>query len=768
MATTTIEAQCNARPTRLAFIIDKPDHDQLNAVFARACSLWGGVFNPIVILDDSTRKTTGRHYQYAVDPYLQMQADLLKAFDPDLLIKYSEGDLPKELALWKHLCFPSSKLDWNPFGRNVQSYFVDIFPPLHDLWEKEFKGFDKPRFKVKFIEKAEAEKSLLIAARFGLYSSTDYYEFLKLNFKAELLVYDAAFRSSHWPADFQVMIGLTAHSCLPSRQRLHSHAFFLLNPDDPFDVVDYWNLRAAGMYIFPLTMDTYQECAVPIENFAAASAYPINQTVTNMPSIIKAASITDEQLDEVANWIGKQGLLKSLSRQGWVPHYGNRGYGVGGELEVDQVRGTEGNAVGVLVDGHGKLEGPVPPFLTRDDYSEHWSMDLDFFTFRTPDACYDMPWLNSGCDALIGRRIGMGFGMDVARIANSGIVARLDGNSGDIRIGPIKAEDVVQGFLDGASVQYKETSSPGLALHRIIEMVGGFYNCEVFRNSAIRDTLDEMANGDSRLATEVWAKIMKSLRNYTYFGQPTNQEQKATRRNRLLEEAIESGVFRVGLVFQCTRCRRHHWYAITEFDTHYNCKSCFSRESTPRLDVLPWHYASDGLFRSANKLDGNITIILTLMFFNQLFDHDLKFAPSFNYSLDGSDHEMDFAIIAKERFKGIVEMVFGESKSGMSLSEDERNKLKVFGQRSGSYLCFCTLAADFGDDDKKYFMELYEGDIKIIMLPSFFLEMDDGALSQFKHDNRQAFGSTSLDWLMRVTIIRTLGKEFADKHHIWA
>ncbi len=144
-----------------------------------------------MILDDSTRKTTGRHYQYGVDPYLQTQADLLKAFDPDLLIKYFEGNLPRELTPWKHLCFPSSNLDWNPFGRNVQSYFMDIFAPLRDLWEKEFKGFDKPRFKIRVVEKAEAEKSLLLAARFGLYSSDEYYEFLKLNFKAEPLVYDA-------------------------------------------------------------------------------------------------------------------------------------------------------------------------------------------------------------------------------------------------------------------------------------------------------------------------------------------------------------------------------------------------------------------------------------------------------------------------------------------------------------------------------------------------------------------------------------------------
>src|SRR5271166_379100 len=107
MAATTIEAQCNARPTRLAFILSKPDHDQLNAIFARASTLWGGLFNPIVILDDSTRKTAGVHYAtYPGDPYLKLQADLLKAFDPDLLITYSGSDLPPELASWKHRSFP--------------------------------------------------------------------------------------------------------------------------------------------------------------------------------------------------------------------------------------------------------------------------------------------------------------------------------------------------------------------------------------------------------------------------------------------------------------------------------------------------------------------------------------------------------------------------------------------------------------------------------------------------------------------------------------
>jgi hypothetical protein len=133
MATTTIEARCNARPTRLAFIVAKPDHDQLNAIFSRASTLWGGILNPIVIIDDSTRTTSGVHYtMLPPDPYLKLQADLLRAFDPDLLINYSNDPLPVEFEPWKHRTFPASALDWGPMNGGVQSYFVDIIPLLQD------------------------------------------------------------------------------------------------------------------------------------------------------------------------------------------------------------------------------------------------------------------------------------------------------------------------------------------------------------------------------------------------------------------------------------------------------------------------------------------------------------------------------------------------------------------------------------------------------------------------------------------------------------
>jgi hypothetical protein len=768
MATTTIEARCNARPTRLAFILPHPDRDLLLSVIARATTLWGGLFNPIVILDDSSRKTVGVHYTlFPPEPYLKIQRDILKAFDPDLLINYSDDLLPSELNVWQHLTFPASHLDWTPLNSTLRSYFVDIFPILDDLWDKEFKSVDNPRFKLKFVEKTEAEKSLFLAARFGLYSSNEYYNFLHKNFHAETLAYDATFRSAPWPGDFQSLLGLTASYCRPTRQRIHSHAFFLLDPENPFDVVDYWNLRASGTFLLPLTLDKYRECANPIRDFGTASTYPINQTVTNLPTIIKAPSITDEELKVVTEWIGSQGLAKEISMMGWVPHYDTGHYGVADQLEIDQVRGFGANSVGVLVDGYGKIEGPTPSFLRGRDAFAHWSMDISFPTFRTPDACYNLPWLNPGCDALVSRNIGSSHGLDATRVSKQGVVVRRDGDSGDVRISPITAIQGVQSFLQGFGIEYLRTSSPGLALTRIVEMMHGFYSRDIFQNSAIRETLEQLSTGKPRLGAEVVASVNRSLQGYERYGQKAAQAEIRERAQQLLSKAIEASVFRVGLVFQCSRCQRHNWYATTEFDREYNCKSCFSRELTPRLDITKWHYASDGLFRSANKLDGNMTILLTLAFFNDLFDYDVKYVPSFEYSLNREPHEMDFGLIASRMIRPNVEMIFGESKSGAALKEDERKKLKTFGEKTGAYLCFCTLADDFDVSDKEFFKELYEEGIKIILLPRFFLEMDSFQLSAFRSANNPGRSKTEADWLMRLTIIRTLGDEFAKKHYIW-
>ena len=392
---------------------------------------------------------------------------------------------------------------------------------------------------------------------------------------------------------------------------------------------------------------------------------------------------------------------------------------------------------------------------------------MSFLTYGSPNTCYKLPWLNSGCDALVSRKIGSSSDMDASHVSQEGLVTQHDGDSGDVRIAPITAIDVVRSFLHGKGIEYLRTSSPGLALTRIIEMLDGFYKCEIFQNAAIRDLLDELATGKSRLASEVRGAVKKSLKDYKLFGETQTREQISARAEALLSRAIEANVFRVGLEFQCSRCKRYHWYAVTEFDRGFNCKSCFAQEETPRLDTTSWFYASDGLFRSANKLDGNMSILLALSFFNELLDHDLKYAPSFDYKSEGEQHEMDFAVVSDRMFSGEVEMIFGESKSGTALKDEERKKLKSFGEKTGAYICFCTLADDFDDTDKTFFRDLVDTGVKVIMLTRAFLEMESFELSEYRLKNDPGRSDTRPDWLMRHTIVKILGAEFAKKHYIW-
>src|SRR5271157_4668696 len=101
MSTGTIQINCNTRPVRIAFLVDKPDPATLEKVFRLNTLLWGGILNPVVVLDGSTRKQVGVHYAYENSTYEQEQLWLLKAFDPDILISFSNIPLPPFLAPFK-------------------------------------------------------------------------------------------------------------------------------------------------------------------------------------------------------------------------------------------------------------------------------------------------------------------------------------------------------------------------------------------------------------------------------------------------------------------------------------------------------------------------------------------------------------------------------------------------------------------------------------------------------------------------------------------
>src|SRR5262245_66399358 len=70
-------------------------------------------------------------------------------------------------------------------------------------------------------------------------------------------------------------------------------------------------------------------------DFGALAAYPINDRITNHVVLVKARSISEEELATVADWIRSLGFLKDFSTMGGVPRYDMNYYLIRNEIDIE-------------------------------------------------------------------------------------------------------------------------------------------------------------------------------------------------------------------------------------------------------------------------------------------------------------------------------------------------------------------------------------------------------------------------------------------------
>jgi hypothetical protein len=762
MSTRTLYVTCNARPVRLALLVDNPDPATLEHVFRINTLLWGGRLNPIVVLDGTTRKQVGVHYAYETLPYEQEVLLLLKEFDPDILINYSNSSLPLSLAPFKERIFPPERLRWNPWGQQEIMYFVEVWPFLERYWRREFRFLQKPNEKYGYIDLAPpGQQMTYLIARFGSYpDGHNGNSVLATNFAGKLVTYNEAFRKSFALGEWVFPIGITTLQLdIRSPATFGGYIFFLLNPQNMFEIVDYWNLRASGYRVFPLPIGHYQDFADSAKAFAERSIYPINRNVMNSPEVVKGRSVEDSQLDDAGAWIRSLDVkAEMLSLKGWVPRFGERGDRVSPEIEVRPTISKESSEIVVLNNGYGTLQGPVPDCeFQGPSFSQHWATELQLSASGDEERTFRLPWLHPGCDMLVNQNVGHGLGPDAARVSKQGIVVIRRGDRESIWIQEPKVTEVLQGYLKDGGFKYLKTSSPGLALERIIEQMGGLLSCGVFQNSGVREIIEELADGSAMNAETVRKMIHRTL--------SVSQDERQQTFEAVLRKLISTKILRQGLQLQCDRCQRHDWYHLTDLGEDFKCRKCFHIQPVPLLDKRPWYYISDGLFRLEGKVAGCLTTVLSLLFLRVFLEHGMRYTSSFEYT-DGSDAaERDFAVFATELLQDDVDVIIGECKTSKELEDKEKNDIEQLGARTGAYLAFSKLSREFTEGDKLFFERLVTSGQKPILLTRKHLEMS--YLEVSKYGVEKHWGGRHAELASRLTIREVLGDEFADKLRLW-
>ena len=754
MALRVLHISCNIRPARIAFVVSKPEPALLAEIFRVNTVLWGGVLNPVVVLDDSTRKSVGRHYEYGERPYHEEIRLLLREFDPDLLINFDGSALPSFFDVFKERTFGKDALSWNPWGKREVPFFLEVWPFLRNYWRSEVRFSKEPPHKFAYMEPNGPLKAYLTAV-FGAFADNDEGKKVLIeHFGAKLVTYDEEFRKEPKQELIFPIRATQFDLRVPSPKPRSSDIFFLLDPTQIHDVVDYWNLRAAGFRIFSLPVDCYKDYAERAKAFARWAMDPSVPKPFGGPTIVKARSVEDDVSMQVGQWFGSLDSELVPSVMGWVPRFGERHERVEPDIQSRAAIAKDVSQKVMMSDTSGELQFPPPCELSEGDQSQHWAVDLTAFG-ANEDTTFRLPWLKPSCDKIAGYSFGHSFGPAAARVSKYGIVAMARGDHDRTLVHEPKVTNVWTAYLKDSGFTYLKTSSAGLALDRIVEQLGGLHHCQIFQNAGVRELINVLADGSPKPSQFIRQAVFRAI--------PSTEDQ-AKKAHNILDSLISQQLLRQGFELQCAKCQRWDWYHLSEIPEQFKCKKCFHVQLVPLLDYQTWSFVSNGLFRLEGKMAGCVTSILALIFFQFCLGFDTKIVSSFDYKGPEGAGERDFAILTSETFQEDVDVIVGECKTTHDLEDKEKKDIKDLGLATGAYIAFAIDASDFSDNDKVYFRELVEAGVKPILLVRKHLEMSYIQTGEYRH---KAVALRHAEALHRLTVIDALGSEFADKHYIW-
>ena len=251
MAFGTLEL--SLRPLKLAFLVDPADSTALTEAIQINTFLWGGMFNPIVPvyrrLPAVWRERFHSHLtaQTLVTGYLD-------AFDPDFVVTVGKVTPPKAGVGFREV-IPSSEILANVKEDGTPKYGIGLLEVLNHFAEKELTFVRHQPLSIRLPEWGN-DHALFFAATFGCLPSQlakwfrkRYADLPGIEWKPCSLETFAEFMESG--NLFLRRLGNLHIERRPASSFSRRDGIFFMDASKVVDIIDYWNLRAAGWNVIP-------------------------------------------------------------------------------------------------------------------------------------------------------------------------------------------------------------------------------------------------------------------------------------------------------------------------------------------------------------------------------------------------------------------------------------------------------------------------------------------------------------------------------------
>lgn len=667
-----------ARPLRLALLVDPADVETVRTAIGICTVQWGGVFNPLIPVFKRRPDWWNPPIRKVSGPPTATEAaeNTIRSWDPDFLVDCRKADRnsrPLDASIER--LSPDDLLSGDGFLASKAGVSTAL---LYEHFHRRVFQFMRSGGPRPVLPGARGAMADLVDTCFGRFPDAQmerrYLSALgaeRLPVSVGSLFQTQALRGVDdetllWP----LSVGAEGLMVYPGLPGLDEQVFFLLDPASPIDLIDFWNLRAAGHRVMPVPIEWADEVAgLWNDSWAARSRTPIDASVAG------GRRLDGDAIRSLHSALEEAG--GSVFINAWLTPWGE---GMDGAQRRPLLVSAEKRDE-VRVDGGRVSFDLASPNILDEDLQRRaasWA-NVIRIGFGGPDAAEAFPpplgevgeLLNSWDQLSVAAR-------EEGLVCVSGTLDR----RANWRL-PSGAE-VFAHFARGLGFTPR-TSEPGQVSREIVRRLGGLIGVGVLRHPSLVEALNKAVRSESRSVqrSEIWSAVM----------QARGSEARAA---HLLKVLLERRVIDAGVTIQCPTCAKSNWYGPADMGLQLQCERClndfpFPGHDPPHRDQ--WAYRPRGGFASPGYAMGSYSALLSLRLLSGSMDR-VSWAPS--TSLDSST-EVDFAmwlqrapVLSAEPSKW--SLLLGECKShGEFLDQDFERMKRVRAAFPEAILVFASL-----------------------------------------------------------------------------
>jgi len=675
------------RTPKVGFLVPEGDISALVDVAGLSSLLWGGIYNPIIVMDGNIEKV-----RYLID---KMPVDILCPIHPTSQM----NELCKEFTfLQTSDAFAGHPLLVEDYpSKQHKTRLLSTKSLIEHYWNTKFKLQTSPGNSRQRIITWDQNDTLsnLFSIIFGYFDqklnlSTDMAKLFQKGMRAETSPIDLGGDLDSEMSQFNPPLKTTGLH-LNSNQGYWSYrGFYFGDPNSFRELVHYWNLRAAGHVLwFIPSGEEKRFMASSLRFIQELDALPDHDLSRARSIDIFTSKTTQEDID-------KQ-LLSLPSQKSKTIHR------IGAELEYPMLpewylQSTRAQSVVSTEYGRHVIHITLPKmdFVVSDDTKEaerevllvsvgaYAEFDYPGYTLRLPNI----------------RSLNEFFAREVVinpydlRVQEDGFGVVIKTDEINVSVRPVSNATLINQILQYCKIQ-SITSQPGLLAERIIEQLGSLDDARSFMIPSLRTLLKNMRYDDdlskSTITKALWDEGRFARHNDLYIQRRTKPNLNP---NDVLTFLLGKNIFRIGASFECDSCKLPNWLTLKEVDDSWTCQYCGHGNNTGlhllrKADV--WRYRKSGLFARDNNQEGAIPVILTLLMFRRTFHSDFIYSTALNVNANGKSFEIDFLVIKQGFMNGEIEIGVGEAKdSGGEIEQVDIDNLLNFVEsvRSRGIKCY--------------------------------------------------------------------------------